>query len=508
MRIPVIRLKKSGSLVALEDPTTAAENILAAELTYDFVRYLRGPEARFAHSKIQIIPTYCFKCTRDPDGIFAPRILFPAGYLDRVARAFKTKGYRVLLRDDQTKTRHHAARWDRVKPAVKFRYRQKETLEKIIAARCGGQVICPCGWGKSLLIRCLCQALPQAKIDISTHSLDVLDQLYWDISACIPGVAIDSSSRKREGGGRITLYAGKSIHHSRGDADILIVDELHEWATADYIRRLARYRNARRFGFTASPERKDGAHFELEGAFGPRLVTVTYQEAVDHGCIVPIAVNMVDVIMDENPAEGYEDTAKERWGIWRNKVRNTLIAEQAHALGDDEQTLITVKTFEHAAFLKKQLPEFELCYSENIDADDFRRFVSWGLLPKNEPMMDRDRRQSLKRRFEQGQLKKVIATTVWNRGVNFQDLAVLIRADASDSMIADTQIPGRTARLPDLTDKKYGRVIDFLDQFDQGFKRKASSRVGRYRDNEWAVYMPERLQRLQKAAGLYQKTLF
>ena len=217
-------------------------------------------------------------------------------------------------------------------------------------------------------------------------------------------------------------------------------------------------------------------------------------------------VDMLDVIMDENPADGCVDTAKERWGIWRNKVRNEILAEAAESLGRKEQTLITVKTLEHAAFLKKLLPHFTLAYSEATDRASIEGYINWNLLPTNEPYMTRDRRRALKERFETGKLKKVIATPVWNRGVNFRDLAVLIRGDASDSRISDSQIPGRTSRLPDRTDKEYGRVIDCLDQFDAGYRRKASHRKACYKENQWEVNMPERYSKLRD--GYTQQRLF
>ena len=501
MRDREIRFQRAGALVEIVRPSGTIQRVLERELTYNFVRHLRGQEAKYARSPVQILPTKCYKHVVDPDGVFPPKILFPAGYMPRVARAFKGLGYRVLVKNKTPSDKRkelYKPRWERLRPVVQFRYRQHDLLEKMVASTHGGQLVCPTGYGKGLMIRCFCQLLPHAKIDISTHSLDVLDQIYTELSAAIPEVGIDCSARQREGGGRITLYSGKSIHHSDGTADVLIVDEGHEWGTADYIARLARYRNARRFMFSASPIRSDGSHFELEGAFGPPLIWISYQEAVEHGCIVPIHVKMVDVIMDTDPADGYSDTARDRNGIWRNRVRNEIIADEAHALGDDEQTLITVKTLEHAAFLKRLLPEYTLCYSAQASYEDFQRYISWGLLPPKEPFMDNERRRMLKEKFECGKLKKVIATPVWNRGVNFQDLAVLLRADAANSRTLDTQIPGRTARLPNRTDKEFGRVIDLLDQFNPAYRRYAQGRVTAYRSYEWEVELPASMQRLRQ----------
>jgi len=88
-------------------------------------------------------------------------------------------------------------------------------------------------------------------------------------------------------------------------------------------------------------------------------------------------------------------------------------------------------------------------------------------------------------------LRKVIATSVWNRGVNFKNLEVLIRADAGSSVIDDTQIPGRLSRTTDDGEKICGILIDYMDQFDPTFKLKASKRKTTYKRKGWEQIVPE-----------------
>jgi len=57
------------------------------------------------------------------------------------------------------------------------------------------------------------------------------------------------------------------------------------------------------------------------------------------------------------------------------------------------------------------------------------------------------------------------------QGVNFPKLSVLIRADASNSCIADTQWPGRAARKQE--NKEVSLVFDFTDEYSPQFHRKA-----------------------------------
>jgi superfamily II DNA or RNA helicase len=290
--------------------------------------------------------------------------------------------------------------------------------------------------------------------------------------------------------GRITVVTADSLHKVNAElTDMVIGEEVHELAADSYSAELTRFKNCRMYGFTATPTgRLDNADMRLESLFGPIIFHMTYQEAVDYGLVVPIRVHWLDVICD-NPCGSYVDVAKRRHGLWRHQFRNQVIADAAH-LFDDEQTLITVTTFEHAIYLRQFLPEFTLCYSEQGDDEVFNRYVKNKMLPADEPRMTAVRRSMLRIQFEKGELKKVIATDVWSTGVSFNGLAVLIRADARGSEIMDSQIPGRVCRLDPLTDKREGLVIDCLDQFDPGFRAAANKRKRNYAAKGWIQDTP------------------
>jgi superfamily II DNA or RNA helicase len=189
--------------------------------------------------------------------------------------------------------------------------------------------------------------------------------------------------------------------------------------------------------------------------------------------------------MDFDPCEGLDESvAKKRHGIWRNQFRNAVIADDARQYDDDTQVLITCETLEHAVHLKGQLPEFELVYREGgMDPDDRRRWIRKGLITPDEPEMTSERRQKLTTLFERNKLKKAIVTTVWNAGVDFRDLQVLIRADAGSSPINNVQIPGRVSRLSD--EKQYGIIHDYWDVWNDGFRNKSHSRARSYEAENW-----------------------
>jgi len=439
-------------------------------------------ERRSRNKSIDIIPVECFDL-RKVSG--QQSLITPAGYYERIKSVLSSNGIESSLKDLRP-IPPLVVNWTEV-DSYDLRYKQRETLESIVASE-RGYVCWPTGTGKSFLVGLICGLFPKARIVITTRHLDPLNDLYNNLCGTVPSVGV-CTSKKKTLGHRVMCYSSGSLHRvDPEDVDFLIADEVHELATDKMLEVFAQFRFNKMLGLSANHgDRFDGADFELEGVFGPLIASLSYEEGVKHGMIVPIDVEWQDMQMDRNPCFGMDGVPALRHGIWRNKWRNAKIAEDARSY-PEEQILITVKTVEHAVHLKKYLPEFQLCYSTLSDSDR-ARYIRQGLISDDEPDMTYTRRNALKKAFERGELKKVIATTVWNRGVNFKKLQVLIRADASSSAIDDTQIPGRLSRT--IEGKSCGVLIDYLDQFDDRLANKARKRFRDYEDKKWNQVVPK-----------------
>lgn len=416
------------------------------------------------------------------------QLIANAGFLTRITNLLTKNKLQYVVEDVANKPKFPAPNWPGL-AKIELRPGQKEVLDAVVANE-RGRIWWATGTGKSFLIPLICKLYPSKKIVVTTKHKAVLNDLYANLCSHLPSVGILHSSKKVTNKRVMCVSAGCLQHASPASTDILIADEVHELATDVMFEKFAQFKHARMYGLSANMnDRFDGADFELEGIFGPVITKMTYQSGVDNKMIVPIAVHWRNVISDRNPAAGYDSVAKLRQGIWRNSYRNSLIAKDAQAYPDD-QVLITVKTFDHACHLKQLLPDFTLVYAADDKEADMERYIRWKLIKSDEPKMTIHRLERLKAMFEKGTLRKVIATTVWNRGVNFKELRVLIRADASSSAIDDTQIPGRLSRTTDKYDKANGILIDYLDQFDNGFRRKASIRKHNYESRGWQCIMP------------------
>jgi superfamily II DNA or RNA helicase len=484
------RLHRKGNLAELEvvsgEPPFGMIKKIESQLTYTHVSQLRGQDAyqRGGYAPFQSEEVKLF--AYDETG----RLIFPKGFSHRVYGLCQEFGAPVEIVDYPpplpNPERFHTD-FNRVFARMDLKAKQDECIAAISVSE-GGIIVAPTGFGKSFLFGAICMMHPNARIHVITKRKDVMQRLLRHLVKFIPDVGQVGGGQRRWG--RVTVITADSLHlvdHTPGEcADIVLYDEVHEAAAPSYSVELAKYQHVRMFGFTATPEgRFDGAHHRLEGLFGPRIFEMTYQEAVQHGLVLPVQVEWIDVRMPVNPCEFKKDTAKERWGIWRNQFRNNLIAQKANEFDSDDQVLILVRTLEHAVYLKQELPDFKLCY-DKMDTDQYEALVKKGMLDKlTEPAMTPQIRDKMSKDFEAGTLKKVIATDVWSTGVDFPQLSVLIRADARASEIMDIQAPGRVVRRHDASGKDHGLVIDCMDYFDSGFFRRSQERKRTYVRQGW-----------------------
>jgi len=475
-KIPIIKTGNFLLVDTLEEPLlTEIKQVLTYErTTYDRTKKGTGMSPMI----VDQVPVW----EVDRDGKVATMF----GYYNLIRKKIMELGREVKPIDHSHEpSDRYTPDWENLESyGFEFRPSQKELLQKIATSRCG-RVDCATGYGKSFVIGAICALFPKATIDIVCKSVSVVrERIHPELVQLFGAVGLVGGGVNKRAN-RINCYTADSMKKSPGTSDFLIGDEIHMLATDRLVGEMIKWNNSRNFGFTASMNaRFDGCDFMLHGIFGPLIFKYGYQQSVDAGVVVPIQVRWTKVNMSYNPVENVsDDTRKIRLGIWRNSERNRLIAQDARRYNDDKQVLITCATFEHALALKQELPEFTVVYRAPANMNRLRVLASQGLWDLKQPLMTLDQRSELAKKFESGELKKVICTTVWNVGVSFDMLSVLIRADGTASTINDIQIPGRVSRLDE--GKKVAIVHDYDDVFDRGFRNKSARRRSNYIAQGW-----------------------
>jgi hypothetical protein len=111
----------------------------------------------------------------------------------------------------------------------------------------------------------------------------------------------------------------------------------------------------------------------------------------------------------------------------------------------------------------------------------FKRIIKG--IDAQEYAIDKKEKERITREFENGTLKKVIATKIWSEGINVKHCRFFFRANGSASKNDSIQMPGRLSRL--MEGKDNAVLLDIYDDFNDIVKRKAESRRKEYVKQGW-----------------------
>ena len=411
-------------------------------------------------------------------------LLFPRGFEDRV---------KALL--DEMKTAHTTKEvYTMSLPDAdmsnlgELRPGQLNVLEAVAASSCG-VVDALTGFGKGVMIEKVINMYPNQVHGVFTKSKSVCNMLYERLSSVFPSAGCwNSGIHKR--GNPLVCTTGSMGHIELDKIEVAQFDEVHQLVVPSFLEYYPRFKGCKFISYSATPDdRLDNAALAVEGFFGPKLIKVDYQDGVKLGLVVPIEVFTIE-------AKGVEtgsyfqnmkyDIGRQRYGYWKNDARNELIAKTVYEFlptqlkEKDPQTLILVDKVEHALSLQKKLPDFKVAHGP-MSKDSVIKFKNDGLL-HNDPPSKKDVAK-MQEDFAKGEVRRVIATSIWSTGVDFPELAVLIRADGGASTIKDIQMPGRVSRIAE--NKSKGLLVDFTDSFDVWTARRARSRFNNYKSKGW-----------------------
>ena len=286
-------------------------------------------------------------------------------------------------------------------------------------------------------------------------------------------------------------------------ANGLLAHNCHTSVTPKYAEKLPCYTKARRFGFSGSTDtRSDNMHAALEGMFGPTIFKMTYEEAKSLGLVTPVTVRWVTVTGPKIQKKGNNQHKWMQEAVYTNEDRNIAIAAEArHYVDLGKQVLIVVEKVEHLFHIYKYLPDFTPVFSQGSYLSDvYQRLESEGVIPKSQPAMTRELREEYKQDFEKGKIRGAICTGVWNKGVSFNNLDVVIRAEGIASKTMNVQVPGRVLRTGE---KDKGLLVDIYDSWNSNLLRRSQTRRASYKEigfEQLPPGKPRALKRPKKAA--------
>jgi superfamily II DNA or RNA helicase len=324
---------------------------------------------------------------------------------------------------------------------------------------------------------------PTAKIVVAAPGRETVGTLQRYLGEKFGNTNVGQCGGGRRNTKRITVTTFDSILKvdQLDKIDILLVDEGHRTPATKYERNLMALASpVKRFMFTATQEgRADGAELVMESLFGPELVNVPFSDSVASGSI--LAIHLIAKDQPHGPSDETlkrlrPGAARDRVAIWRNQQRNQMIANDVRevmAQFDDPQTLILVDKTEHALVLSALLPDFEVV-SGDVSSEQRERLEKRGVLAEEDKLMTPTEREEARKRFEKGELRRVIATQVFSTGVSANECQIVAIASGSGSIIQFIQSAGRGTRKCDDINKTHGTVLMWRDVFADAYARRSA----------------------------------
>lgn len=193
------------------------------------------------------------------------------------------------------------------------------------------------------------------------------------------------------------------------------------------------------FGLSGTDWRDDGADLLLESVCGKRIYNMPSSKLINDGFLVK-----PKIIFFEVPRLDIQSSFPTIYNkyITNNDVRNEMIEESARKLiNKGRKVLILVRYISHGKYLANKLSDIPLFF---VNGE-----------------VDSKTRQEVKTSFEAGYLKCLIASSVFDIGVDIPSLDALILGGGGKSTVRAMQRIGRVIRSCD--GKKNAIVVDFID---------------------------------------------
>ena len=465
----MINLVRNGMLVAASGIQGVLREQVKAALSYYRL------ETESSRGQISRVAVPVRMWAERPDG----SIMFYAGYVPKICGLLAAHGCAVssYTRMDRPDTLVYDL--SRVNVHL-LRPEQIKMLEAIVAWE-GGQVVAGTGAGKSYFCAEVCKLYPTARIVFAAPTIDTVGTLR-DYLAKNCGEEVGQVGGGKRHTRRITVSTYDSVTKITDveNCDILVVDEVHRAASEEYAKFFSSIQSPRkRFGLTATPEgRSDKAEWMIEGLFGPVVVDIPYYDSVKTGSVVPLEI--VVHVNPYGPDPRIIDAArhqadKDRVALWMNRDRNALIvrdvAEMQQRLGDP-QTLILVDRTEHLLALQALLPDYEIALGDTDQKTIDRINKKTGSAHTLATLASAKDRERIRRRFETGEARKVLATGVFTTGVSSNSCGLIALAAGSGASIAFRQSIGRGSRVED--GKEYAVCLMWEDTFHRAYHGRAA----------------------------------
>lgn len=395
--------------------------------------------------------------------------IFLTGYLPRV------KKY-LLDNNIEYEIENHA---ERLKASCLSTIKDKalrddqERLVKTAIKNQRGILIAPTGSGKTLLAGAIISCFPNRKALFLCDKKSLAYQAAQDFREYgLKNITMVGDGEK-DISGNIVIAIQKSLvtldlQKLSTIFDIVILDECHGLSDknsqhAEILRNLLA---PIRIGLTATFPTDKRIQLVIEGLLGPIIGELTAAEAKTKNIVADIKVVIRKVEFDQAVRDLRRYTDVYSQGIVNNILFNRMVIREAkYWISQGQIVLIYFNIIDQGKLLKKIADEL-----------DVEAVLIHGETKNND-------RESTKQLLKSRELKCVIASKIWNTGVNIPPLSVIINAAGGKSDIVIRQLAGRGTRTCEGKDKMV--FVDFFNPNSNYFVSHFGHRISQFCDLGW-----------------------
>jgi superfamily II DNA or RNA helicase len=447
-----------------------ANHLLALDKHLSF--YIQGAEH-----------TAAFKGFINREGVFVkwdgfkklltPSLQFPSGLLDRVIDFYQEAGKTVELVDKRLPKSIGApfSILDNLHAIGKDPYPYQLEILDVIDKNDRGIIKVATGGGKSLIAALVAAKLGKKTI-IYVIGKDLLYQFHAFFSQCFnekigligdgqceihniniasiwtvgqsigmnkKNILLDSDNDEKEVGKN--KYA--DIMKMMKEAKVHIIDECH-MSACETIQQVYKFSSPEHlYGLSGSPWRDDGADLLIESILGKYIVNISASRLISEGYLAQALIRFR--VVPSYPTEldrVYQSIYKNY--VVENDIRNGMVLDAAKTLIDKGyQTLVLFSSLKHGKILY----------------DVFKQHMKCAILDGSN---DKDEREQVKQDLQNHKIDCVLASRIFDIGVDIPSLAGLVIACGGKSTVKALQRVGRVIRR--YPGKKFAVIVDFIDQ--------------------------------------------
>ncbi|HLO48180.1 MAG TPA: DEAD/DEAH box helicase family protein [Kamptonema sp.] len=342
---------------------------------------------------------------------------------------------------------------------------QEEALAAWQQAGRAGVVVLPTASGKTYLAQLAIQATCRTTL-IVVPTLDLMHQWYANLKAAFPDVEIGLLG----GGSRdrtpilVATYDSATIHaETLGNKyGLLVFDECHH-LPSDFYRVIAEYAIAPfRLGLTATPDRSDGRHSDLNALIGPTVFSRT-PEQLAGGALAEHKIVQILVKLSQEEGDRYSQLLNIRNEFlkqsniklgsldgWKNFVMISARSPQgrramlAHREAKEISFCTDAKIRVLTKLLAQHYPHRTLIFT--ADNATVYRISQEFLIPSITHQTPIKERHNIIDKFHSGEYKTIIASHVLNEGIDVPDARIAIVLSGTGSEREYIQRLGRVLR--------------------------------------------------------------